>query len=195
MFIRLVISWMVGIGAAHLLRLPLPWIWSGACGLLALGWLVRARSRARAWALVGLAALLGALRYEAALPTFGPQSLVSLVEQGELSLQGVITEEPRRSEEAQRLVVSVEMATVGAKQRPTEGLLLLVVPPYPAYSYGERLEVRGLLSYPRGAERPGQFDYRAYLAHRGIFVLMQQPAAVQRLPGQHGIAPLAMLLS
>ena len=195
MFIRLVIAWMVGIWAAHLLRLPLPWIWSGACGLLALGWLVRARSRARAWALVGLAALLGALRYEATLPTFGPQSLVSLVEQGELSLRGVITEEPRRSEEAQRLVVSVEMATVGAKQRPTEGLLLLVVPPYPAYSYGQRLEVQGLLSYPRGAERPGQFDYRAYLAHRGIFVLMQQPAAVQRLPGQRGIAPLAMLLS
>ena len=195
MVIRLVISWMVGIVAAHLLHLPLPWLWGGACGLLALGLRLHTHVRMRVWAWIGLAALLGALRYEASLPIFGPQSLVSLVEQGELSLRGVITEEPRRSEEAQRLVLAVETVDIGKNRRPAEGLLLLVVPPYPAYSYGQRLEVRGLLSYPRGAERPGQFDYRAYLAHRGIFVLMQQPAAVQRLPGERGIAPLAMLLS
>jgi competence protein ComEC len=102
--------------------------------------------------------------------------------------------DPKRSEEGQRVVLQVEAALRGEALEPVEGLALVVLPPYPAYSYGERLAVTGELSTPRAAERAGDFDYRAYLAHREIFVLMQEPERARLLPGQAGLGPLAGLL-
>jgi len=75
-----------------------------------------------------------------------------------------------------------------------EGLVLLNVLPYPEYHYGQRLLVMGELQEPRMATRPGEFDYRAYLKRKGIFVLMREPL-VRVLPGQTGNPVLQMLLA
>lgn len=193
MLIRLVCAWMLGIVAAHYLR-PAPlWLLGGAgLGLLAA---LAARGRPRAAAALALCAALGALRYAAGLPEIGPSSVAALVGQGELALVGSVAADPRRSEDGQRLTVAVEGVVRGGATQPVEGLALVVLPPYPAYSYGDRLVVTGELEAPRGPRRPGDFDYRAYLAHRGIFAIMQEPMAVEPLQGRAGLAPLAGLLS
>ncbi|NTU85167.1 MAG: ComEC family competence protein, partial [Chloroflexales bacterium] len=141
-----------------------------------------------------LCAALGALRYTATIPSLGPGSVDALIGRGELTLVGAVAADPRRSEDGQRVVVQIEVAREGGVETPVEGLALVVLPPYPAYNYGERLLVVGELKRPRAAERPGDFDYRAYLAHRGIFAIMQEPKQARRLPGAVGLAPLAALL-
>lgn len=192
MLIRLAIAWMLGIVAAHYLRPAAPWLLAGAA--LALLGAMGTGGRARLAALVALCAALGALRYGSGLPELGPRSVAALVGQGELSLVGAVAGDPKRSEDGQRVVLAVEAAGDGAATLPAEGLALVVLAPYPAYSYGDRLLVTGELVTPKGPRRPGDFDYRAYLAHRGIFAIMQEPEEVVLLPGRTGFGPLAALL-
>jgi competence protein ComEC len=191
MLIRLAVAWMLGIVAAHVLAPGAPWLWSLAAAATVCA---RVAPRARLAALCVLCAALGALRYGASLPDLGPGSVASLVGRGELTLVGSVDAEPRRGDDGQRVVLRVEAARVGAEALAVEGLALLALPPYPAYRYGDRLAVAGELEQPRGAERPGAFDYRAYLAHRGIFALMREPEGVRTLDGPAGIGPLAALL-
>lgn len=197
MLIRLALAWMLGIVAADRLRPATGWLWATvALSLLAALALRGERmARGRVVALCLLCAALGGLRYLGSLPTLGPQSVAALVDQGTITLQGSIADEPRRSEEQQRVVLRVATVTVDDVSTAAEGLALLVLPPYPAYAYGDRLLVRGELRQPRAAERPGAFDYRAYLAHRGIFAIMQEPREVHLRPGSSGLAPLAALLA
>jgi len=51
-------------------------------------------------------------------------------------------------------------------------------------SYGDTLEVRGTLTKPPGKRNPGGFDYRAYLAHRGVYATLnvRRPAGWVKLP-------------
>lgn len=194
MLIYLAVAWMLGIVAAHALSLPQPWLWALAAVALAATLAARAAPRPRLAALCLLCAALGALRYAGALPAVGPGTVGDLAGRGELALVGGVAAEPRRSDDGQRVVLRVEAAYIAGESRAVEGLALVVLPPFPAYRYGDRLAVTGELERPRGAERPGEFDYRAYLAHRGIFALMREPARVRPLPGADGAAPLAALL-
>lgn len=195
MLIRLAIAWMLGIVIADRLRPEPAWWWVGAGASLGIALAIRRQHKAWLVALLFLVAFLGGLRYLSALPTLGPRHITTLADQGEVILEGHIVGEPRRSEDEQRITLQVEAAVVENRRTAYEGLALVVLPPYPAYAYGDRLAVRGKLSHPRAAERPGEFDYRAYLAHRGIYVLMQQPKEAHRLPGRQGLAPLAALLT
>ncbi len=195
MLIRLALAWMLGIVIAHELRPAAPWLWATAGVALVVMLVTRTHPRSRTVALLTLCAALGALRYTVTLPIFGPASVTTLVERGELTLEGFVAADPRRSEDAQRVVVQVEATRQSQTTTAVEGLVLVVLPPYPAYNYGDRLRVVGKLQRPRPAERSGDFDYQAYLAHRGIFILMQEPKTAQRLPGATGFAPLASLLN
>ncbi len=197
MLIRLALAWMLGIVVAEQARPATGWLWAGAGAslLAALALHGERRQRMRLAALMLLCATLGGLRYLSTLPTLGPQSVTSLVEQGEVTLTGSVAGEPRRNEEQQRVTLRVETATVAGRTAAYEGQVLVVLPPYPTYGYGDRLQVRGELRRPRPAERPGEFDYRAYLAHRGIFVMLTGPEEAHQMPGRRGLAPLAAVLA
>ncbi|MEI7772800.1 MAG: ComEC/Rec2 family competence protein, partial [Chloroflexales bacterium] len=126
------------------------------------------------------------------VPPAGPDDVRLLAGRGELSLAGAVAGDPRRSEDGQQVVLQVEAARLGATARPAEGRALVALPPFPIYRSGDRLAVTGRLKAPQAAERPGEFDYRAYLAHRGIHVLIPEPKAVRLLPAAGG-GPLRLL--
>jgi len=64
---------------------------------------------------------------------------------------------------------------------------------YPIYRYGDVFEVYGQLELPPTARNPGEFDYRTYLARRGIFTRMGVEPQDVRLLG-HRPASLIMEL-
>ncbi len=139
-----------------------------------------------------LFAALGGLRYLSVQVETTPQSVWLLAEQGIVTVQGQIAEEPRRSDDGQQLIVRGEAARLGEHAGEIEGLLLLNVPPYPAYYYGQRLIFSGKIEQPPAASRPNAFNYRDYLARRQIFALVQEPD-IEVLPGNEG-TPLLVAL-
>ncbi|NJL35271.1 MAG: ComEC family competence protein, partial [Chloroflexaceae bacterium] len=186
------IAWMLGIVVADRLPVAGSILVGGAlCGMVwaVLAWRV---PPARLAGLLLLMATLGALRYQAALVAPEPQSVWLLPSGSPVSIAGLIHEEPRRSETGQRVVMRAQAAALGGNAAAVEGLVLLNLPTYPTYTYGQYLIVHGSLEPPPAAARPGLFDYREYLARRSIFVLMEAPD-VERLP-QRGGNPLLVAL-
>lgn len=190
----LAIAWMIGIAATDTLALPgevlAGVLLLGLSGAV-LGWRIRITRLA---GLCLLFAALGGLRYHAVQVETTPRSVWLLAGQNEVLLQGIIAEDPIRSDDGQQVLLSTEAARLGARTDSVEGLVLIALPPWPAYAYGQRLLVQGALDMPPATDRPNAFNYRAYLARKGIFALMQEPQQVQVLPGNAGNPLLSALL-
>lgn len=176
--IFLALAWMLGLVIADLYTLP-----AGVLALLALGSALLAGlfGRAPRLRLVALAlccmALAGArLAWAEAVAT--PQSVWLLNERGDIVVEGVVIDDPRRTADGQRMTLRVGRAQVQGRWQAAEGLVLATLPAYPEWHYGDRLRLHGMLSTPREAERAGQFDYRQYLVRKHIFSIMK-PQSVQ----------------
>jgi competence protein ComEC len=191
--IILAIAWLLGILAADLLHLPLLHLSIAAV----LGGLIAAASgrhrQARLAALALCCAALGGARFDLAQVPVTPRSVRLLNDQGTIILQGLVVDDPKRTEDGQQALVATERATVSGKARLVEGLVLVKLPAYPERRYGDRLLLTGALDTPREAERPDEFDYRQYLARKRIFSLIE-PKAVRLLsPGNGGALWSALL--
>jgi competence protein ComEC len=192
----LAVAWLLGIVAAdffHPALLPL------AIAAVTSFLLAAVAGRApQAWLRLALLALgcaaLGAARLEMAQVPTTPHSVWLLNDQGSLTLQGLVVDDPKRTEEGQSALLAAERVVAGGVARPAEGLVLVKLPPYPERRYGERLQLAGELTTPRDAERPGEFDYRQYLARKRIFALME-PKAVRRLAENQGSPAWSALLA
>ncbi len=186
--IILAIAWLLGILAADLFSLPLlPLAITAVLSVLVAAVAGRV-PRARLAALTLCCAALGGARLDIAQVPVTPRSVRLLNDQGDLLLQGVVVDDPKRAEDGQSALVAAERVAVGGKTRPAEGLVLVKLPAYPERRYGDRLQLTGELTTPGEAERPGEFDYRQYLVRKRIFSLME-PKAV-RLIGQGNGNPL-----
>ena len=174
--IYLAIAWLLGIIAADFFQpaaLPLAVIACAGALLAAVLW----RSPMRLPMLIMCFVALGGLRYTWAQVEPTPQSVWLLNERGSVTLQGVVAEDPQWIAAGQRVLLAAERMAVNGTVRRADGAVLVTLPPYPARSYGDRLALTGALKAPPEAERPGQFDYRAYLARKRVFSLMEPEAA------------------
>ena len=183
------VAWLFGLWLGDALHLPA--VLGGgvamAGGLLALV----GRKNARVWlAAVGVIALgLAFGRMAWAQPNFAPHHIQRLIGE-QLQLEGVITQEPRWTPTEQRLVMRVENVVVAGQIKPADGLLQVELPPEPPRRIGERLVLNGTLAAPRSGRG---FDYAAYLARHGIFVLLDKPTLETVAPPTN--SPLASLRS
>lgn len=194
MLIVLAVAWMAGLVAADLFAPPLTVaVTLFVTGLAAAG-LAYQRPYYRLAGLALCCAALALWRYDAARIPTTPVSVWNLAGHGDVLIEGVISGDPRRTDEGQQLVLSVYAARVEDAVLQVDGQVLVQAPTYPVYTYGQRLQVLGELRRPRPAAKPGQFDYQAYLARKGIFVLVREPQ-ITLLPGNSGIAPLRALLA
>ncbi|MDL1895160.1 DUF4131 domain-containing protein [Anaerolineae bacterium CFX7] len=168
--IYLVAGWVVGILTASFLKLPTQvWLLLALLplGYLALFWRELAL---RKWHLVLIFFILGALRYQLALPDEISQQLKQFNEQGKASLIGVVIAEPdvRQTQTLVRVDVS-KIQTNGAWQ-DVHGLALVSVARDTPVQYGDEVQVDGAPETPPdGAD----FSYRDYLAREHVFTLIR----------------------
>ena len=189
--VYLCLAWCLGLLCGHYVT-TLPWLSWALGGVLALVGLYHLLRSRRALPLaIAIALLLGLARYHLALPTLHPDALTALHDVGDVQIEGYISAEPSRRATYTQLEITVERAArEGEALALRDGKLLLTMGPYPRYQYGERLALTGKLSEP---SRDDSFDYRQYLARKGIHSLMRW-AQVERLPGKRG-SPLKAGLS
>ncbi len=115
---------------------------------------------------------LGGLRYEIATLPPGPSDLAFYNQNGSISLEGTICDDPQRKENSIQLVVCVDsVALKGSNSYPVKGKVIMRLQPGD-WTYGDRVIARGSLSDPPEEEN---FSYRFYLSTRGIHSLMEYP--------------------
>ena len=186
------LAWLVGLLIAD--NLPTPILLAFAIAALStMGILFTRRyPRLRLCLLVLCCMTAGMGRMALAAPQASGRDIAHLLDQGELRLVGVITEDPQHTESKQRAVLTVEHVFLAGKWQTAGGMVLLTLPVYPERHYGDRLELTGQVKLPREAEQPGAFDYRLYLARRDIFTLLE-PKTVRLLQPEQG-NPIRMAL-
>jgi competence protein ComEC len=199
----LTLAWTGGILLSHLLwsqgvigcETP-AWPFGLASGIAAGALiLLRRRPAARLEAAAALFLLLGMWRYDvhpfAACPT--PTDLSFYNEQdahgAQVVVEGIVTGYPDARENHTNYTVSAESLTSGGQARQVQGQVLVQARHFPAYRYGDRLLVAGSLQEPPVFD---DFDYRAYLARRGIYSQMRQPKTGRIASGQ-GSALLSLI--
>jgi len=116
--------------------------------------------------------LFGILRYQTVNFSIQNNNLKQYNEQ-KVILAGKILTEPDIRENSVQLVVDVEKIIIGEDIITTLGKVLVKVNKYPEYNYADVLLLSGLLKTPQEFE---DFNYKDYLAKKGIFSLMDWPS-------------------
>lgn len=186
--IYLTIAWVGGIVAAHELeRAPI------ATLLIVVGLAVAARLiRARRGTVIALAiaTILGAGRYALAQPRIDERSLASVNDRGWATVWGYISAEPDARGAYTQLEITANEIEVAGERRPAHGKLVCNTPLYPSFSYGDAIRLEGLLETPPTLD---DFDYREYLAARGVLTVARR-ARVVAMGGRGGSLVLRQIL-
>ncbi len=98
-------------------------------------------------------------------------------DQSRTRVRGIVDDDPEDRGATQRFRLKLQEQQVGGEWRPAAGTVLATTRPFPEYAYGDRLELTARLETPPTFEG---FDYREYLARRGVGWLALYPE-VQRL--------------
>jgi len=181
--------WVAGVFVGSLLRLP------PALGLLALLPLPllfcgRKYIRPALFACLGIVLFIGAAAYSSAsLLDFDAGKVGYYNDSGIVRLKGMVAEAPDVRDVNTRLIIATEAVDAGAGWQTVSGRVLVLVPRYPQYAYGDVLELTAELETP---PRLDDFDYRGYLAHQGIYTTVYYPE-ITVLDTGRSLAPLAWI--
>lgn len=184
----LTIAWLLGILLAGWLRPPgLLVLWAG---IPALGGLILYRHDAR-WRLAAASIiflLLGAGRWVMAQPTITPGHIAWYNDTDYALLTAVVVDEPDERDTYTNLRVRVKTITPKNGQLiPVTGLALLRTERYPAYHYGDTLEIFAKPETPPVFEC---FSYKDYLAQSDIHTYIRRPR-LKLLEPQQGFSARA----
>ena len=108
-----------------------------------------------------------------------------------VKVRGMVDRDPEVGEKTTHLYLSATEIKWGDKWQEISGSALLFVPLLPAYDYGNVLEVTGKLETP---PQLGEFDYKCYLAHQGIYSTMLYPE-IKIMGSGKGFKPLELVYS
>ncbi|HET7091662.1 MAG TPA: ComEC/Rec2 family competence protein, partial [Anaerolineae bacterium] len=184
------IGWLIGIWAAF--SFALPWQLFLVALVIPFAGLIlwRGDPRARLVWISLLAMLLGGLRAASARPSLDEHDVATYNDGSLVTLAGVVDDYPDRRDTYVNLRLRAEtLAWPDADPFAVEGLVLVRADPLGDYRYGDRLEVTGHLQTP---PEFATFNYRDYLAGKGIHSIVDQPR-VGRLVRDQGSPILAAL--
>ncbi len=92
----------------------------------------------------------------------------------DVQIRGIVVEQPQVRAEWSSCQLTVEQILIAGQswQASSGKLLVQLSKPATTIDYGDRVQLAGKLELPKPAANPGQFDYRSYLANRGIYLTL-----------------------
>ena len=82
-------------------------------------------------------------------------------------VEGIVVGEPDLRDKYTNLHVEADKLAITAQPtRTLKGLVLVQLPPFTDFRYGDRVRAEGKLQTPTNT---GDFDYREYLARQGVY--------------------------
>jgi competence protein ComEC len=183
--------WILGIFAGYEFRLP--WIFCLA-GLAPLLLLFFSRKHRKFIVLSGLGIILfvtAAAYSYSSLNVVDANRVRFYNDLGVYEIKGTLISDPDVRDQTTHLSLTASAIRLDAGWRDVSGKVLVFVPRYPVYHYGDVLLVTGELRTPPQMD---DFDYPGYLAHQGIYATMLYPEIEVLNTGQ-GFPPLAWIYS
>ncbi len=174
--------WVVGIFVGSIFNLPPLFC---LFGLIPLPLLFFTHHHRRTVVLASLGIFLfvvSAVYSYASLYTIDEGRIYFYNDTGSLEIRGVIAGDLDVRDKSTRLTIAAEETYLESSWRDVGGTVLVTVPRYPEYNYGDLVHIKGELQTP---PQIGDFDYKGYLAHQGIYSTMYYPR-VQVLETGHG---------
>jgi competence protein ComEC len=180
-------AWIAGVLLGTKLSLSPVWL---AVSLLPLPFIFVFRRHKKlliTGALMLLALLGGIIRYQGSIPVVNANSVQYYNDKTAIELKGTVSQAPDVRDKSTHLYLSgIEMKTDDGWQK-LNGEILIFVPRFPIYNYGDELLVKGKLETPQAIDN---FDYKGYLANQGIYSTMLSPQTYLIGTGK-GFRPLA----
>ena len=184
-------AWVAGLWLGYYFNLPPVLAVAGIIPLLALFFTRRYRKQL-VLAGLGVVIIVAAAGYSyTSLYSVDEGKLRFYNDTGTVEIKGTISGDPDVRDNSTRLTISAAEIKLEAGWQREAGQVLAVVPRYPVYNYGDFLDITGKLETPAQA---GDFDYRGYLAHQGIYTTMYYPG-IEVLERGRGFRPLAGIYS
>ncbi|MFC1939563.1 DNA internalization-related competence protein ComEC/Rec2 [Chloroflexota bacterium] len=184
-------AWITGILLGSKFNLPLAF---GLIGLIPLPLLFLTRQHRKLIILTSLCLIAifgGAFRFQSNLPSADENHLRFYNDKGTVEIKGLVDRDPELRDKTSHLHFSAREIRLDEEWHEVSGTALLIVPRYPAYSYGDMLLITGKLETPSQLD---SFDYKGYLAHQEIYSVMFYPE-IETLETGKGIKPLEWVYS
>ena len=141
------------------------------------------------WSLLLGVGLLGMARYafHPASPCLTPADVGFYADGSNVVLTGLVSGYPEERPNGFRYVITArKILTSGGKKLRVRGMVLVITDrSAPPLKYGDEVEIQGRLTIPKVFS---DFDYRAYLARKGINSIVQRPGNVRILDRGRGSA-------
>jgi competence protein ComEC len=184
--IYLSVAWVTGIYLGSRFAPHFAIIFSGLAPLILLFFFPEKRRAIILAAICLIAFFGGALGYQASLPP-DDASHIKFYNCQEVEIKGTVSADPEIRDKSTHLHLSASQLN----GKEITGDVLLFVPRYPEYNYGDMLRVRGKLETP---QQLGDFDYKGYLENQAIYSTMLYPD-IELLETGEGLAPLEWVYS
>jgi competence protein ComEC len=172
LLIYLSCAWLAGIVLGAKFSIAPVWLAVSLLPLPALFFFRRNTKLIITLALMVLALLGGIVRYQAGLPTINENYVQFYNDKTVVELKGIVNQAPDVRDKSTHIFLShLEIMTVDTWKK-VNGTVLLFVPRFPVYNYGDELLVKGKLETPQAID---DFDYKGYLANQEIYSTMLSP--------------------
>jgi len=184
-------AWVAGIFLGSKFSIPWAFVFTGLAPLPLLLFTRQHRKPVVLASLCLIALFAGILRYQSSLPAVDENCLLFYNDRGTVEIKGEVDRDPEVGEKTTHLQLSTTGIKADKGWQEVSGTVLLFVPRYPEYRYGDILLVTGKLETP---SRLDDFDYKGYLAHQGIYSTMLYPEVEIEDRGK-GFKPLEWIYS
>ncbi|NOZ05542.1 MAG: DUF4131 domain-containing protein [Chloroflexi bacterium] len=183
-------AWMVGIFLGSLVSWPAQILVVAAFPLLLLAFVLRRLRPSFVQIALCLAlACLGAARMAVDRPAIGAGTIAQYNDKDPIQFRGTVDAYPDARGTYTNLKVRATQIHVAGGWRAAEGHVLVRTAPFPSFSYGDQVEIRGKPETPPVFP---DFSYKDYLARKGIYSLVRY-ARVDKL-GSGGGQPVYAFL-
>ncbi len=191
--LRTLVPYTLGVLSAGFLPIPPFWTWLIAlvCLIAGLGLPYLRKGEARSsklqWLLLlGALCACGMFRLKVALTSPIPPDLYDQ----QVHFSGEMTYQPERGEQWEAGYANGTLRLIEAPDLTVEAKLLIRFREPIPLRYGDRIELQGVLRRPNEQRNPGGFDYRAYLARRGVFGILFPNRSQEIVPTDRSGFPL-----
>jgi len=170
-FIPLSLFFVLGVGLAPYLEYDAKILVGIIIALLLIGVIFYKEKLVLLLAFCIIALVFGIFRLHFAIPKVN-ESVLGYYNGKEVTITGIISGEPDIRSDKINLSVSAEKIVIDGAEKQVSGKVLVQVPRYPEYQYGDGVEIKGKLKEPFESE---EFSYKNYLSVSEIYSVMYNP--------------------